>query len=88
MPVDDGFISRGRIMRKTIMRLSGLLLLSTFALHAQQGPLAAGQSKFLGSTYSAKQAQDFANYWNKLTPENAGKWGSVEAVRGQFDWTK
>ena len=74
-------------MRKTIMRLSGLLLLSTFALHAQHGPLAAGQSKFLGSTYSAKQAQDFANYWNKLTPENAGKWGSVEAVRGQFDWT-
>jgi endo-1,4-beta-xylanase len=63
----------GRIMRKNTIRLSGLLLLLPLALHAQQGPLAAGQPKFLGCTYSAKQAQDFASYWNKLTPENAGK---------------
>ena len=56
------------------------------ALRAQGAPLAAGQQKFLGSTYSAAQAKDFASYWNKITPENAGKWGSVEAVRGQMDW--
>ncbi|WP_130620653.1 endo-1,4-beta-xylanase [Dyella amyloliquefaciens] len=58
------------------------------ALQAQDVPLAAGSPKFLGSAYSATQAPDFARYWNKVTPENAGKWGSVEAVRGTMEWTK
>lgn len=57
------------------------------ALPAQDTPLAAGQAKFLGSAYSRDQAKDFAAYWNKVTPENAGKWGEVEAVRGKMDWS-
>src|SRR5687768_15272179 len=56
------------------------------ALHAQGAPLAAGQQKFLGSIHSPAQIKDFASYWNKLTPENAGKWGEVEAVRDRMDW--
>jgi endo-1,4-beta-xylanase len=63
------------------------LALAAPTLHAQDSPLAAGQQKFLGSAYSKKQAADFASYWNKVTPENAGKWGSVEAVRGEMNWT-
>jgi len=54
---------------------------------AYSAPLADGQSKFLGSAYSQAQAPDFAKYWNKVTPENAGKWGEVEAIRDQMDWT-
>lgn len=61
------------------------LMLAMPALHA--APIAAGQPKFLGSAYSTAQAPGFAGYWNKVTPENAGKWGSVEAVRGQMDWS-
>lgn len=61
-------------------------LLIASAAHAQASPLAAGQAKFLGCTYSAAQAPGFAGYWNKVTPENAGKWGSVEAVRGRMNW--
>lgn len=49
-------------------------------------PIAAGQDKFLGSAYSAAQAQDFAKYWNKVTPENGGKWGEVETERDVMDW--
>jgi len=30
---------------------------------------------------------DFAMYWNQITPENEGKWGSVEATQGNFNWT-
>jgi endo-1,4-beta-xylanase len=63
-----------------------VLMLGSSCLHAQASPLAAGQQKFLGSAYSAKQAPGFADYWNKVTPENAGKWGSVEPVRGHMDW--
>ncbi|KRG68498.1 endo-1,4-beta-xylanase [Pseudoxanthomonas dokdonensis] len=71
----------------TVLSLAVLLLsLLPFAAPAQDAPLAAGQGKFLGSAYSPLQAQDFERYWNKVTPENAGKWGSVEAVRDKMEW--
>lgn len=53
---------------------------------AKDRPLAEGQSRFLGCAFGALQARDFETHWNKVTPENAGKWGSVEAVRDQMDW--
>lgn len=63
------------------------VLLASLGLHAQNVPLAQGLAKFLGSAYSANQAPGFADYWNKVTPENAGKWGRAEPVRGQMEWT-
>jgi len=51
-------------------------------------PLAQGKTKFLGSCYSAAQATDFLAYFNQLTPENVGKWGSVEATRDVMNWTE
>ena len=52
-------------------------------------PIAAGQDKFLGSAWSPNTASlNFANYWNQVTPENGGKWGSVEAVRDVMNWTQ
>lgn len=50
-------------------------------------PLAKNSSKFLGCAWDYVQAPYFAGYWNQLTPGNAGKWGSVENVRGTMDWT-
>ena len=29
---------------------------------------------------------DFAKYWNQITPENEGKWGSVQPSQGTFNW--
>lgn len=49
-------------------------------------PIAEGQPKFLGNVYSASQLPGFLNYWNQVTPENAGKWGSVEATRDVMNW--
>lgn len=49
-------------------------------------PLAKGKSKFLGSSIAISRS-DFASYWNQVTPENAGKWGSVEGSQGSFNWT-
>jgi len=49
-------------------------------------PIAAGNAKFLGSAYAKAQAKDFTIYWNKVTPENAGKWGEVEKRRDRMDW--
>ncbi|MET0893175.1 MAG: endo-1,4-beta-xylanase [Pseudoxanthomonas sp.] len=72
-----------RINQIAIGAFTALLL----AGHAHAAPLAAGKSKFLGCAYSAGQARDFVDYWNKVTPENGGKWGTVEARRDVMDWS-
>jgi endo-1,4-beta-xylanase len=51
-------------------------------------PIATGQAKFLGSAYSPAQARSFEKYWNQVTPENAGKWGSVEGSKDAYNWTE
>jgi endo-1,4-beta-xylanase len=44
--------------------------------------------KFVGNiTTSGAVRNGFATYWNQVTPENEGKWGSVEAAQGSFDWS-
>ncbi|HEX7476586.1 MAG TPA: endo-1,4-beta-xylanase [Polyangiales bacterium] len=43
--------------------------------------------KFCGNiTTAGKVRSDFADYWDQITPENEGKWGSVEGVRNQMNW--
>jgi endo-1,4-beta-xylanase len=49
-------------------------------------PLATNQPKFVGNIYSAAQIQNFEAYWNQVSPENAGKWGSVEGIRDNMNW--
>ncbi len=51
-------------------------------------PIADGKPKFLGSVYSQSQKVGFTNYFNQVTPENAGKWGSVEFSRDNMNWTQ
>lgn len=51
-------------------------------------PLAEGKDKFLGGVCCGRQRPNFEAYFNQVTPENAGKWGSVEAVRDTFNWTE
>ncbi|MDG5766207.1 endo-1,4-beta-xylanase [Balneolales bacterium ANBcel1] len=50
-------------------------------------PIADGQDKWIGNIWSPPQIANFANYWNQVTAENAGKWGSVEGTRGTYNWT-
>lgn len=50
-------------------------------------PLASNQPKFVGNIYSASQDDFFELYWNQVTPENTGKWGSVESTRDVMNWT-
>lgn len=44
--------------------------------------------KFVGNitTNNAVRA-GFATYWNQITPENEGKWGSVQPSQGNFNWS-
>ncbi|WP_437303077.1 endo-1,4-beta-xylanase [Sorangium sp. So ce388] len=47
------------------------------------------EQKFVGNITTSGAVRDgFARYWNQITPENEGKWGSVERSRGSRDWSK
>lgn len=51
-----------------------------------QEPIASGKEKFLGNIYAGHALPDFEKYFNQVTPENSGKWGSVETQRDSFNW--
>lgn len=53
---------------------------------AEMDPIAEGKEKWLGNIYSSPQIENFTSYWNQVTAENAGKWGSVESTRGNYNW--
>jgi len=58
------------------------------ATSAAKRVLIAIDNKFFGT--AATTAADYTNllaHFNQVTPGNAGKWGSVEAVRGTMNWT-
>ena len=43
--------------------------------------------KFCGNITTAGRVRpDFIDYWDQITPENEGKWGSVERTRDQMSW--
>lgn len=53
-------------------------------------PLAANKTKFVGNVIGdgLNIRTDFVKYWNQVTPENAGKWGSVETNQDAYSWTQ
>ncbi len=51
------------------------------------GPVFDPSHKFVGNiTTYGEVRSDFADYWDQITPENEGKWGSVEGTRDQYNW--
>jgi endo-1,4-beta-xylanase len=44
--------------------------------------------KFCGNIPQRGQiASNYDTYWDQITPENEGKWGSIEGTQGKFNWT-
>jgi endo-1,4-beta-xylanase len=64
-------------------------LIGLLALHSYAQPLAQGNDRFLGNVIRNGYAirPDFSSYWNQVTPEDAGKWASVEGTRDVYNWT-
>lgn len=60
---------------------------SSVAVSSSSRSSAPTTRKFVGNiTTSGAVRSDFINYWNQITPENEGKWGSVEGTRDQYNW--
>ncbi|MEI8631697.1 endo-1,4-beta-xylanase [Vibrio sp. PP-XX7] len=48
----------------------------------------ASNHLFVGNiTTSGRVRSDFSQYWDQITPENEGKWGSVEGTRDVYNWS-
>ncbi len=75
-----------RTMKKSYFSL--LLIYILIALPVLAQPMAEGQEKWLGNVYSYSQSDGLTTYWNQITPENAGKWGSVEGSRDNMNWSQ
>ncbi|HSS39670.1 MAG TPA: endo-1,4-beta-xylanase [Polyangia bacterium] len=44
--------------------------------------------KFCGNiTQRGQIPSTYNKYWDQITPENEGKWGSVEGTQGKYNWT-
>lgn len=63
------------------------VILIVFTLAARiPAQLASEQDKWLGCCIGYSIPDDFHEYWNQATPENAGKWGSVETGPDYYNW--
>jgi endo-1,4-beta-xylanase len=52
------------------------------------GSAGAPTGKFVGNIDTRGQVRsDLIDYWNQLSPENAGKWGRAEPTRDQMNWS-
>jgi len=65
--------------------MSVLLALIPTIVSAQ---LANDKCRFLGNIIAGSTPSNFTTYWNQITPENGGKWGTVEATRDAPNWTQ
>ena len=63
------------------------LVFVLFTAVALQAQLATGQPKFLGNILSSLTDDNFATYWNQVTPEDNGKFGYTEPTRDLMDWS-
>jgi endo-1,4-beta-xylanase len=72
-----------RLTSGFLVCFSVALILTGIPLKAQ---LADEKCKFLGNVIAGSAPADFKTYWNQVTPENAGKWGSVESTRDVMEW--
>jgi endo-1,4-beta-xylanase len=69
-------------------RLTVIITLACAILPAAaSAQLANGKEKFLGNIVAGSVPANFGTYWNQVTPENSGKWGSVEATRNTMNWS-
>lgn len=96
---EDIRVNDGKV---TIELISGLQnpTIAGFAIYSNDGkldttvvvppkpdvPVFTGK-KFVGNITTGNNVRsDFIQYWNQITPENEGKWGSVERSRDNYNW--
>ena len=87
-------IRKSRGIRKSKFRKSGKITVAvgTLLVILSQGlqtnaQIAKDKCKYLGNIIAGSVPTNFNTYWNQVTPENSGKWESVEPTQDNMSWT-
>lgn len=73
-------------VKSPLSRFVLLIMVVTIGV-IQAAPIADGSSKFLGNITGGAPPANYADYWNQITLENGGKWGSVQGSnQNTFNW--
>lgn len=79
-------------MHRPISSASRFVVASVLLVCVQSsfGQIAKGACKFLGNISEGNPVASYNTYWNQMSPENAGKWGSVQssATSSSYNWSK
>lgn len=67
-------------MKKTVVFLPILMM---FLIPLQPG----AEPSFIGNVIGNSIPDNFTQYWNQVTSENAAKWGSAESSRDNINWS-
>ncbi|QQS37010.1 MAG: endo-1,4-beta-xylanase [Ignavibacteriales bacterium] len=76
-----------KLFLKKILTVTLFLILCTDLSFAQ---MAINKPKFVGNIVRDGNniRANFDDYWNQVTAENAGKWGSAEPSQDNYNWTQ
>lgn len=74
-------------MKRTNTYRSLFTLLLMFSIQWVQAQMASEHTKFVGNIFGNTVPANFDTYWNQITPENSGKWGTVEGARDVMNWS-
>ncbi len=73
---------------KKSLTIISVIFLILLPFQSRSAPLADRYCKFFGNIIANGYniPSNFDDYWNQVTPENSGKWGSVESTRDSMRW--
>ena len=81
------FTASSKHMKRPAARILPSLLMGILAIAtASQAQPAKGANKFLGNICGNSVRSDFGTFWNQISPENSGKWESVESTRDRYNF--
>ncbi|MBN2441246.1 MAG: endo-1,4-beta-xylanase [Spirochaetales bacterium] len=73
----------GKLIKTPLLCITLILFLLLPVFVSAQ--IASGP-KFLGNVIAGDIPDNWTTYWNQVTSENAGKWGSVESSQDNMNW--
>lgn len=74
------------ILQKTKrLQRSSVAIMVIFFIFLFSSQIGAAPS-FIGNIIAGSTPANFSQYWNQVTSENAGKWGSAESTRDSINW--
>lgn len=86
VPAGNYTIRAKAINNKRVSFTSTGVLITVGTKEVTPKGISANKGKYLANIRQRSESFNYDGYWNGVTSENACKWGSVEATRGNYQW--